>query len=203
MAKISRYVERSDGEQVKWWLWKRSKKRARARRTETESKTGRPWSWFAAQPRKFRYLLRYHYERCQIGDIDGEFLQYLLDAQERRCCYCECELTFDNRILEHHRPIYRGGKNTRDNVSWACWDCNTKKGTQTYDEFMAATGRADAPGVAAAWSHQGEPDQSSSAVRRAEARSAGAPQPSQVAACSERADSTLRPDGDGAAPARE
>ena len=109
----------------------------------------------------------------------------------------------ENRVLEHHRPIYRGGKNSKSNVSWACWDCNTRKGIQTYDEFMAETGRVEAPGVSAAWSHQGGPDQGSGAVRRTEARSAGALQPSEVAVCSERADSTLGPDGDGAAPAKE
>lgn len=91
--------------------------------------------WLLTQPKRWRYLLAFHYKRRTDGDIDGEFLDRLWAAQEGRCCYCEGPMPWDSMSLEHFVPISRGGGNTQDNVGFACWDCNHRKGTMMPDEW--------------------------------------------------------------------
>ena len=57
--------------------------------------------------------------------------------KETRCFYCGCELNDSNRTLDHFIPLCRGGANIRENVVACCFGCNNKKGTKTYEEFMA------------------------------------------------------------------
>ena len=97
---------------------------------------GRDWKWLSLQDPEWRYLLEYHYKRCERGNIDADFLTHLWKMQEGRCAYCEGEINRGTRVLEHMQPLCRGGINNKTNVAFACWDCNTRKGTQTYQEFV-------------------------------------------------------------------
>lgn len=107
------------------------------RRRPKRPKHERSAAWFAKQG-KWRWLLKYHYERRPKGfELTGAFLDRLWAAQEGKCAYCALPLGDDpdNFVLEHMTPISRGGFNRPDNVCWACNDCNRRKYTKTVDEF--------------------------------------------------------------------
>lgn len=52
------------------------------------------------------------------------------------CTYCKRPL---GRVThkDHVIPVSRGGSDSIDNVTPACWDCNMAKGAMTGDEFIA------------------------------------------------------------------
>lgn len=49
------------------------------------------------------------------------------------CAYCGGPST----QLDHIEPLYRGGENTVDNATRACWPCNREKNTQPLLIFLA------------------------------------------------------------------
>jgi 5-methylcytosine-specific restriction endonuclease McrA len=56
------------------------------------------------------------------------------------CHICGATLTLevrkDNTLsLDHELPLNRGGKNAKENVLPACWNCNRSKGDRTRSEF--------------------------------------------------------------------
>jgi 5-methylcytosine-specific restriction endonuclease McrA len=61
------------------------------------------------------------------------------------CYFCERALDFraewlaDNKpTIEHLVPPSRGGSYSIENLAWACWGCNRRKGDMTELEFMGA-----------------------------------------------------------------
>lgn len=48
-----------------------------------------------------------------------------------------CDRHQDGLVMEidHAIPVSRGGTDQPNNLTWACHDCNTRKGAQTYTEF--------------------------------------------------------------------
>ena len=72
----------------------------------------------------------------QQGELAGyEVREYLLDKWQRKCAYCGAE----NLPLqvEHIHPKAKGGSNRISNLCLACEKCNTKKGTQDLQVFLA------------------------------------------------------------------
>ena len=70
----------------------------------------------------------------QQGTLAGyEVRQYLLEKWERRCAYCGA--TGVGLQIEHIVPRARGGSDRVSNLTLACEPCNTRKGTQTAEEF--------------------------------------------------------------------
>jgi hypothetical protein len=77
-----------------------------------------------------------------------------LQENEGRCFYCGAEVTEFGcqpsrdwlplkdtaMVLEHKTPIIRGGANTNENITCACSDCNSRKGTFTVQEFRFLMG---------------------------------------------------------------
>lgn len=60
-----------------------------------------------------------------------------LEDFEHCCAYCG--EVFDKQRqpeIEHLIPLSRGGVHRVENVVPACGDCNKKKGTMTYEEFI-------------------------------------------------------------------
>ena len=70
----------------------------------------------------------------QQGTLEGyEVREYLLEKFQRTCAYCgKKELPLQ---IEHIVPKSRGGTNRVSNLTLSCERCNTKKGTQTAEEF--------------------------------------------------------------------
>lgn len=60
-----------------------------------------------------------------------------LEDFEHSCAYCGEAFDDERRPeIEHLLPLSRGGVHRVENVVPACADCNKRKGTMTYDEFM-------------------------------------------------------------------
>lgn len=51
-------------------------------------------------------------------------------AQDPRCRWCGCALTFETSTLDHVVPLGRGGTNRRDNLVLACSPCNQRRADQ-------------------------------------------------------------------------
>lgn len=76
----------------------------------------------------------------QTIKLDKNFLSRLLVAQENKCFFCESDLTL-YKAIEHLTPLTRGGDNQVYNIVYSCKSCNSKKRTQTFEEFAIRTGR--------------------------------------------------------------
>jgi 5-methylcytosine-specific restriction endonuclease McrA len=57
---------------------------------------------------------------------------YLRD--QRRCNYCDKELTDKQATLDHIHPACKGGTNSWENLTLACVSCNTKKADKTLEQ---------------------------------------------------------------------
>jgi 5-methylcytosine-specific restriction endonuclease McrA len=89
-------------------------------------------------------LVRFDTQQMQDAEISGvayqqgtlagyEVREYILAKWERRCAYCHA--TGVPLQIEHLTPRSRGGSDRVSNLTLACEPCNTRKGTQTADEF--------------------------------------------------------------------
>lgn len=72
----------------------------------------------------------------QQGELAGyEVREYLLEKFGRQCCYCDKKDVPLN--IEHIVPKAKGGSNRISNLAIACIPCNTKKGAQAIEDFLA------------------------------------------------------------------
>jgi 5-methylcytosine-specific restriction endonuclease McrA len=79
----------------------------------------------------------------QQGTLQGyEVREYLLEKWGRMCAYCGATNT--PLQVEHIVPRSRGGSDRVSNLTLACEQCNTKKGTRTAVEFGYAHIQAQA-----------------------------------------------------------
>src|SRR3990167_422840 len=53
--------------------------------------------------------------------------QWLLDTYGSACYLCGCELTLKTLTVDHLQPKSKGGKNRRENLRPACFECNREK----------------------------------------------------------------------------
>jgi len=70
------------------------------------------------------------------GSVSTKELQQLVD-NNIYCFYCGCEVTDDNRHIDHFIPLCKGGLHDIQNLVVACATCNMKKGDKMPEEFMA------------------------------------------------------------------
>jgi HNH endonuclease len=72
----------------------------------------------------------------QQGTLSGyEVREYLLEQWERQCAYCGMK---DVPLqIEHIHPRARGGTDRISNLTLACEPCNSKKGAQNVQVFLA------------------------------------------------------------------
>lgn len=72
----------------------------------------------------------------QQGTLAGyEVREYLLEKWRRTCAYCPA--TNVPLQVEHIVPRARGGSNRVSNLTLSCAACNTAKGTQSVEDFLA------------------------------------------------------------------
>lgn len=69
------------------------------------------------------------------GDWTPEEFAALCEANGHRCFYCG--LARGEITVDHFVPLSRGGSNWITNIVPACRPCNSRKGAQTGDEFIA------------------------------------------------------------------
>jgi len=72
----------------------------------------------------------------QQGELQGyEVREYLLNKWDRKCAYCR--KTNVPLQIEHIHPRAKGGSNRISNLCLACEKCNSLKGTQDVEQFLA------------------------------------------------------------------
>lgn len=91
-------------------------------------------------------LVRFDWQQLESPEISGveyqqgtllgyEVREYLLNKWDRKCAYCGLENV--PLQVEHIHPKAKGGSNRISNLCLACERCNTKKGTQNIEQFLA------------------------------------------------------------------
>lgn len=94
----------------------------------------------------FQELVRFDLQQLENPEISGveyqqgtllgyEVREYLLNKWDRECAYCGLENV--PLQVEHIHPKAKGGSNRISNLCLACERCNTKKGTQNIEQFLA------------------------------------------------------------------
>lgn len=91
-------------------------------------------------------LVRFDWQQLESPEISGveyqqgtllgyEVREYLLNKWDRKCA--DCGLDNVPLQVEHIHPKAKGGSNRISNLCLACERCNTKKGTQNIEQFLA------------------------------------------------------------------
>lgn len=91
-------------------------------------------------------LVRFDMQQIENPEISGieyqqgslaryEAREYLLEKWGRECAYCGAKDT--PLQVEHIHPKAKGGSDRISNLTLACGSCNTKKGTQDINLFLA------------------------------------------------------------------
>jgi len=94
----------------------------------------------------FQELVRFDLQQLENPEISGveyqqgellgyEVREYLLNKWDRKCAYCGIENV--PLQVEHIHPKAKGGTNRISNLCLACEKCNTKKGSQLIEKFLA------------------------------------------------------------------
>lgn len=85
-------------------------------------------------------------QRIRNGTFAPWMLRYYRFRQQGRCFYCRAEMLTQVKSchpqkenLEHLVPLSRGGEHAWSNTVLACHQCNTKKGSQTLEEFLSSS----------------------------------------------------------------
>ena len=91
-------------------------------------------------------ILQRHKKKRKSAEEAGRFTEYheriLLRAYDKFCAYCDVALTFSDPALPTHAtfdhvvPLLRGGTHSKWNIVPACWECNKKKGDQTWTPLL-------------------------------------------------------------------
>lgn len=80
---------------------------------------------------------RYHDARDrQLGRVTRSYVRGEMTA--KWCSYCLCDLTPDNRQLDHVVPISAGGMHDDMNIVAACQSCNASKGARSLLTWLVA-----------------------------------------------------------------
>jgi 5-methylcytosine-specific restriction endonuclease McrA len=78
-------------------------------------------------------------KRNAEGSYTANDIKELLALQRGRCAYCKCKIK-DKFHVDHHIPLARAGKNSKENLQILCATCNLKKGAKDPIDFVRALG---------------------------------------------------------------
>lgn len=94
--------------------------------------------WAKANPDKTQeYYQRRRARLAVVNNLTAAQIRKQREIQNGRCAYGSHAL--DNRghgHVDHKQPLCKGGHNTAANIVISCSQCNLRKGTKTYDEFV-------------------------------------------------------------------
>lgn len=76
------------------------------------------------------------YDKIDIEILDRVFENNIETYGALTCIYCGIPIGDKKKVLDHLTPISRGGDNSYENLGVACFNCNAKKYTKTYNEFI-------------------------------------------------------------------
>ena len=58
------------------------------------------------------------------------------EETKRRMSLCENQIPFGKDELDHKIPLSRGGNNLYENLGIVCRQCNSKKRSKTFEEYL-------------------------------------------------------------------
>lgn len=122
--------------------WKKSLSEGRKKSEKCKGENLYNWKG-GSENTKFLAKERYYRTKHDIiGKLPREKLAKILEFQENKCFFCECDLT-NYKAIEHLTPVTRNGDNSFYNLVYSCKSCNSKKRQQTFEEFAIKNKRAD------------------------------------------------------------
>lgn len=114
--------------------WKQ--KLSLGRKNSDKCKKENLYNWKGGKETRLIRNKQYLYKRKSklVEEMPIEFLNKMFILQNRKCFYCETDLT-NYKAIEHLTPIKRGGDNQKCNLVYSCRSCNSKKHTLTLEEY--------------------------------------------------------------------
>lgn len=85
-------------------------------------------------------------ERQAPSEADADYYNVrenrlqIFERDSYRCSYCSKQLTRFTATLDHIRPVAEGGDNSRENLTTACLQCNSRKTRTLLSDFLAKSG---------------------------------------------------------------
>ena len=64
-----------------------------------------------------------------------EFRQYIFEAWNWKCAYCDKELDEITATIDHILPKFKGGHNVKSNMCCCCSECNKDKASTFLEEW--------------------------------------------------------------------
>ena len=84
---------------------------------------------------KSRWEKRYTLLKDNGGPIPQQIKYEIFSKSEGLCRYCGKDIG-PNGEIEHKTPLARGGSNDKENLVWACYQCNKEKANKTEEEYL-------------------------------------------------------------------
>lgn len=131
-----RHQERSNDESFK----ERNRQRAAEWRANNRDKhRAYAKQWRTDNLERSRELARKHQAARRLGK-NAEAIEYSALLANDPCSYCGAR---ENITIDHIVPVAEGGGNTADNLTAACYSCNSRKRTRSALRFLMEVGRDD------------------------------------------------------------
>jgi len=74
--------------------------------------------------------------RANGGRLSRGHIVALVTKQDRKCAACARDLSVSGYHLDHIVPLAKGGTHCDENVQLLCPECNQRKHTRSFDEFL-------------------------------------------------------------------
>ena len=65
-----------------------------------------------------------------------KFRQYIFEAWEWKCAYCDKQLNEGTATIDHILPKHKGGQNIKNNMLCSCGNCNKSKSSNLLQTWM-------------------------------------------------------------------
>ena len=112
-------------------------------RKNRTKETARMRRWRSENPERSRaHLANYKARRYSAGKLPYRCIPAMLQAQNGQCAICSIDLIESGYHVDHIIPLFRGGKNSADNVQLLCAPCNLSKGYKLPNEKTTKRVRA-------------------------------------------------------------
>jgi 5-methylcytosine-specific restriction endonuclease McrA len=129
-------------DQIRFWLYgNRQKKRQKRNKEASRVNSVKCYyrmkhnNWFSWKANCYRStLVRVSNDRSEVP-LKKELEDYLINGN-KKCVYCEEELTQENIALDHNIPTARGGSSKIENLILCCNKCNMAKGSLSGSEYV-------------------------------------------------------------------
>jgi 5-methylcytosine-specific restriction endonuclease McrA len=114
--------------------WKKRDIEKVRQRERLDRELGRPPYW----NKRAKHINRIAKDRYGLTEtVTGPQLQQAYEEMGKRCIYCGELLTPGQVYFDHIQSMKAGGRNNMDNIGPSCGVCNSSKGDDDVDIFLA------------------------------------------------------------------